>query len=244
MKRPRIGTRIAESRKLTKVAWTRAIVFDLDDTLYPEREFALSGYEAVAGVFADRLGVSTAHLAARMGELFDTPLRRRVFNTILAEAGVVQADVDALVAEMIAVYRGHAPRIHLHPDADSALSRLRDRCCLGLISDGPLDTQRNKVRALGLTGRLEEIILTDEWGEEFWKPHPRPFEEMSRRLGLPPQACIYVADNPAKDFIAPNALGWGTVLIKRSGGIYADRQAPRGGVPQAAISTLEALSSP
>ena len=208
MKRPRIGTRIAESRKLTKVAWTRAIVFDLDDTLYPEREFALSGYEAVAGVFADRLGVSTAHLAARMGELFDTPLRRRVFNTILAEAGVVQADVDALVAEMIAVYRGHAPRIHLHPDADSALSRLRDRCCLGLISDGPLDTQRNKVRALGL------------------------------------QACIYVADNPAKDFIAPNALGWGTVLIKRSGGIYADRQAPRGGVPQAAISTLEALSSP
>ena len=235
---------MAKSRKLTKVARTRAVVFDLDDTLYPEREFAFSGYEAVAGAFADRLGASAADLAARMGELFDTPHRRRVFNTILAEAGVVQADVDALVAEMIAAYRSHAPRIRLHPDADAALSRLRGGCCLGLISDGPLEMQRNKVGALGLTSRLEEIILTDEWGEEFWKPHPRAFEEMSRRLGVPPRACIYVADNPAKDFIAPNALGWGTVFIKRPGGIYADREAPRGGLPQAAISTLDALFSP
>jgi len=63
-------------------------------------------------------------------------------------------------------------------------------------------------------------------------------------LGVPPRACIYVADNPAKDFIAPNALGWGTVFIKRPGGIYADREAPRGGLPQAAISTLDALFSP
>ena len=218
-----------------------AIVFDLDDTLYAEREFAFSGFQAVAGAFADRLGAPVDELAARMRRLFETPQRRRVFHAVLAEDGIAEADADALVAEMIAAYRSHRPAIRLHADAAAALDRLQGRCRLGVISDGPLQMQNNKVQALGLAGRMDEIILTDQWGPEFWKPHPRAFEELARRWAVPARACVYVADNPAKDFVAPNALGWRTVLVKRPGGIYADRQAPEGGEPQAVIGTLDAL---
>ncbi len=64
---------------------------------------------------------------------------------------------------------------------------------------------------------------------------------MSRRLGVPAAACVYVADNPAKDFVAANALGWRTVLVKRPDALYADCPAPEGGRPQAVIDTLGAL---
>ena len=223
------------------MAASRAIVFDLDDTLYPERQFAFSGYRAVAGAFADRLRASF-DLVAYMRELFDSPDRGRVFNVVVDRAGADNA--ESLVAEMIATFRSHKPQISLHSDADAALTRLRDRCRLGLISDGPLEMQGNKVDALDLRPRLDEIILTDTWGREFWKPHPRAFEEMSQRLDVAPQACTYVADNPAKDFVAPNALGWRTVFVKRPDGVYVDRPPAFGGVPQAVVETLDALALP
>ncbi|MHC4063526.1 MAG: HAD family hydrolase [Planctomycetota bacterium] len=222
---------------------TQAIIFDLDDTLYPEREFAFSGYQAVAGAFAGRLGESASNLVTRMRELFDTPDRRRVFDVILAEASMTEADAIALLAEMIATYRGHHPTISLHADADAALLRLRGRYRLGLISDGPLQMQRNKIAALGLQGRFGEVILTDRWGREFWKPHQRAFQEISRRLAVPADHCLYVADNPTKDFVAANSLGWRSVFVKRPDGIYADRPAPEGGAAQAVIGTLDALGA-
>ncbi|HUU83756.1 MAG TPA: HAD family hydrolase [Phycisphaerae bacterium] len=219
-----------------------AIVFDLDDTLYPERDFVFSAYRAVADAFARPLHVPF-DLLQRMQELFDTPDRGRVFNVILAQAGVTGPRADALLADMIATYRTHEPRIRLHPDADHALTRFRAGHRLGLISDGPLEMQKNKVGALGLPDRLDEIILTDQWGREFWKPHPRAFEEMSQRLGLPPDQCAYVADNPAKDFVAPASLGWRTVCIRRPGGIYADQKPARGTRIDQVIESLNVLVS-
>lgn len=218
-----------------------AIVFDLDDTLYPERQFVFSAYRAVADAFAGRLGGSF-DLFERMSELFDTPDRGRVFDVLLAEAGVAQDDRETMAAEMVAAYRAHQPDIRLHPDADAALTRFHGRCPLGLISDGPLEMQRNKVDALGLNGRLDEIILTDQWGRRFWKPHRRAFEEMSRHLDLPADRCVYVADNQAKDFVAPTALGWHTVLVRRPGGIYADRSPAQGSRVDTIIATLDALT--
>lgn len=219
----------------------RAIVFDLDDTLYPEREFAFSGYAAVAAAFAERLDLSAGELNRRLGRLFDTPDRGRVFNVILTEAGA-GSGFDERLAEMIAAFRHHKPTIQLHADAEAALTRFAGPYRVGLISDGPLQMQRNKVEALALADRMDEIILTDEWGRDFWKPHPRAFEEMARRLKVEPGSCLYVADNSSKDFVAPNALGWRTVLVKRPDGVYAGRTAPDGGQAQEVVATLDALT--
>ena len=53
------------------------LVFDLDDTLYPERQFALSGFDAAERWAAAELGISglAAHMTAlldggHLGELF------------------------------------------------------------------------------------------------------------------------------------------------------------------------------
>ena len=61
-----------------------AVIFDLDDTLYPERAFALSGFSAVADAFQDLLG-APVEAAAEMRRLLDIGHRQRIFNTLLDE---------------------------------------------------------------------------------------------------------------------------------------------------------------
>jgi putative hydrolase of the HAD superfamily len=218
----------------------RAVIFDLDDTLYPERDYAFSGFAAVAQAFVDILGDPRTS-AADMRRLFETPRRPRVFNALLAERGRVVD--DHLIARMVEAFRSHDPRIALYPDADRALTRFRGRLRLGLITDGPAAQQWKKVDALQLRPRVERILLTAELGPGFGKPDSRSFEQMSGRLGLSGAACCYVADNPAKDFIAPNALGWRTVRALRPDGIYRDTPVPQGGAPQHVISSLDDLDA-
>jgi putative hydrolase of the HAD superfamily len=240
----------------------RAVIFDLDDTLYPEREFAFSGFAAVARTFAEELG-NPRGLANRMRQLFDTEHRRRVFNRLLDE--LQQADqAAALVPRMIETYRTHRPDIELFPDASKALYELAGRYKLGLITDGPARMQRAKLHALRLveasasrdTHRLEggatadiaehefpfdAIVVTDELGPNMGKPGTGAFELMAARLGVASGECVYVADNPAKDFVAPNRLGWRSVRIVRPGGVYADAPTAEGGTPQETISSLDEL---
>ena len=216
----------------------RAIIFDLDDTLYPERSYVLSGFDAVAAAFTGRLNPSF-DLAQRMRELSESPHRRRVFNVVCAEAGV--ADADACAAEMVQAYRNHRPMISLFPDAEAALRRYRGQYRLGLISDGYLAPQDAKIDALGIRDRFDAVILTDQWGREFWKPHPRAFQVVMDQFELEPAALTYVSDNLAKDFVAPNRLGWRTVCVRRPGGVYVGESPPAGGSPASTILTLDAL---
>ncbi len=216
----------------------RAIIFDLDDTLYPERAYAFSGFDAVAAAFGTRLGADF-DLSRRMRELFETPDRPRLFDVIAKECHA--ADAEKLVSQMTEVFRSHAPNIHLRPDADAALSRLRPSHKLGLITDGFAVAQYAKIKALHLRSRLDKLIVTDDWGREFWKPHPRAFQEMALHFDLEPERCTYVADNPSKDFPAPNALGWRTVFIKRPDGIHAGNPACEQGAPHEIITTLDEL---
>ncbi|MBU0717731.1 MAG: HAD family hydrolase [Planctomycetes bacterium] len=273
-----------------------AVVFDLDDTLYPERAYAFSGFDAVAATFEDLLG-DPEQTAADMRRIFEHGDRRRVFNTLLAERGVRDdgpldrsresrggatrsspianddgpsdrsrgscggatrssplakggkrgvvgspGTEEALVRRMIETYRSHRPNISLAPDADAALTRLREKGHpLGLITDGPAVMQAAKIQALALAGRVDEIILTAELGPGFGKPHPRAFELMAERLKAAPSQCVYVADNAVKDFVAPNALGWLTVQITRPDGVYRDIDPPDGGQPAHVIETLDSL---
>ncbi len=220
---------------LVQLTGIRVVVFDLDDTLYPERAFAFSGFDAVAAWLRGR-AACRIDPATRMRELFDSGDRSRVFDRLLADMGV--EDRERLVPEMIACYRSHEPRITLHADAEEALGRWRGRFGLGLVTDGPWEVQQRKVDALGLEARLDRVILTDRWGRDFWKPHPRAFHTIETELAASGPACVYLADNAEKDFVAPRGLGWRTVHIRREGGLYADRVPPVGGEPEFEASSF------
>ena len=217
-----------------------AVIFDLDDTLYPERAYNFSGFAAVAAVFEARLG-NRRETEAEMRRLFDRGNRRRVFNALLAGRGLPED--PALVRRMIDTYRSHRPTISLYRDAESALRRLRGGYQLGLITDGPVVMQSAKIDALGVRGRLDAVILTEELGPGSSKPNPRAFEIMADRLRISAAQCMYVADNAAKDFVAPNALHWTTVQVVRPEGVYRNQGPATGGRPSHVIESLDDLDA-
>jgi len=73
------------------------------------------------------------------------------------------------------------------------------------------------VEALGLAILVDRIVLTDQWGPEFWKPHQRAFELVEADWSCSPSELVYVGDNPAKDFTAPNSRGWLTIRLRLEG---------------------------
>jgi putative hydrolase of the HAD superfamily len=199
------------------------VVFDLDDTLYLERDYARSGFASVAHWLAAQ-GRCETNLAqafgARCWALFQAGERGTIFDRALSEfrALLGRAEID----ELVRVYREHHPAIRLLPDAELALQSLANiGSPVWIVTDGPLESQRRKITALQLSDRLAGIICTDQWGREFWKPHRRAFESIEQTTGFYGQDCVYVGDNPQKDFLGPRQLGWATIRIRRKLGLHA-----------------------
>jgi len=218
----------------------QAVVFDLDDTLYAERDYVRGGYRAVAGHLQESLGRDDA---------FEDWLWRRF------QAGQASGAIGALnehfglgldagaIASLVGVYRNHSPDISPRPGTVELLRRLRRRCRLGLLSDGFLPAQRLKLDALKIAPMFDAVVMTEEMGRQCWKPAPDGFVAIRAVLGPPDEACAYVADNPAKDFLAPNRLGWTSVQLLCPGQIHSVNAAPKGGQPQIVIASLDELEA-
>jgi putative hydrolase of the HAD superfamily len=192
------------------------VVFDIDDTLYLERDYVRSGFEEVGRWVEGELGYDD--FFDRCWNAFQSGVRGRVFDVALGDQAL---DRD-LIQSLIERYRSHTPSIALLPDANRALDRLSERYRLAGLSDGPVDSQRAKVDALALVGRLDPIVLTDEVGRGWWKPAPDGFRRIESMVECTGSACCYIADNPAKDFRAPSELGWRTVRVRRPQGFHYD----------------------
>lgn len=200
----------------------RAIVFDLDDTLYPEREYVLSGFRAVAGWVADLLRLRADRVYADLAGYFDAGVRGDTFNRLLADYGLA-AD---LVPELLRVYRQHRPSIRPFPGIPTLLGELSGSAHLGLVSDGYLEVQQAKFLALGLAERFSSVVFSDQWGRAYWKPHSRPFQTTLDELDVAPTDAVYVGDNCAKDFLGARQLGMATIWARYSNGDYCVHEPP------------------
>ena len=219
------------------------LIFDLDDTLYPERDYAIGGFRAAAQWANTALG---AHVSVdRMLALLDSGQLGKLFPATLGEAKPDHSADD--LKAFIRAYGQHTPDLKLFDDAAEALAVWSARGPLGLITDGHAATQHSKIAALALQPRFQHIIATGALGpgREFHKPHPRAFELMQAELGAPGDRFVYVGDNLSKDFVAPNALGWTSIWIDRPAHralrIHKHTEAPDGGAPHETIHDLGEL---
>jgi putative hydrolase of the HAD superfamily len=146
------------------------------------------------------------------------------------------------IEELVQVYREHLPQIRPFAGSQKLLKLLKAKgVVLALISDGPWETQQNKLRALGLEPYFDHLVFTGAHGEDWGKPSPRAFQEVMERTNVPAAACVYVADNPRKDFVGPNRLGWQTIRVREKIGLYHEASPPPGGEPKATANTFGAL---
>lgn len=197
----------------------KAVVFDLDDTLISEREYIKSGFNVVAEVLSEKYQLLQEDVFFKLMSLFqESP--KNVFNRLLDFYQIDYTTEE--IKELIVSYRHHLPNISLYQDAKFILNELSEKSLkLGVITDGYQVTQRNKLLSLGIDAYFDAIIVTDELGREFWKPHARPYELIKEQLGVEFNEIIYIGDNVSKDFITAKKLGMYTVQVEREEGIYA-----------------------
>lgn len=197
----------------------RAVVFDLDDTLYPERAYVLSGFRAVS-IWAERtMNVPAERSRTQLRRLFDRGIRAGTFDTWLDHHGFAVAD---LVPEMVRVYREHQPKIAPFPGGRLLLERLAGRHRLGIVSDGFASVQQRKLASLRVAEHFDAVVLTEELGPGLSKPSAVPFQVVLKRLGVSAEEAVYVADNPTKDFIGARLVGMATVRMRSRAGLYRD----------------------
>ena len=217
-----------------------SVAFDLDDTLYDEIEYCKSGFAAVAKFLVNLPDMPSAErIFDAFWKQFAAGNRTRTFNAGLDQLGI-RYD-DKLIEKLVKVYRNHRPKITLPQDSRDALGQLSSKWTLALLTDGFLPAQQLKVRALGLERYFKCIIYTEELGRQFWKPSPVGFEKLMETLKAKPENIAYVADNPIKDFIAPNKLGFSTIQIIRPARIHTESCDQAGAAAQYVIREISQL---
>lgn len=215
-----------------------ALVFDMDDTLYQEKDYVISGFKAIDHWMNKEFNSVGFYETAF--DLFCSGEKKFIFNKTLEKLNISYD--DSMIKRMIDHYRSHEPDIHLLEDANWILENLRDTFKIGLISDGYLVAQEKKVNALKLQEKFHSVILTDRLGREHWKPSHVPYEQASRELQLPHDQCVYIGDNINKDFITAKRLGWITIQIDRKDGLYSGIAADQEYKAHFSIDNLRDLS--
>lgn len=179
------------------------VVLDLDDTLYSEIDYQTSGYLEVCRWIEEIVGVSFV----REIETLRVNNELDVLGALCELAGLPLSTKESLLW----IYRLHRPAIRLSPAVSQFMQILRRKHKVAILTDGRAVTQRQKLKALGLTDI--PVYISEEYSSV--KPSPYRFELITKEM--PAARYVYIGDNPKKDFIAPNALGWMTIGLRDRG---------------------------
>lgn len=184
----------------------KVVVFDLDDTLYKERDYVFSAFAEIADWIERSYAVK---------DVFPFMKNARKEQKDVFSALIDYGNLPIPKNDLLNMYRGHRPNIHLDADTRILLEDLSSQYILGLITDGRSISQWNKIYALNLLNWMqkENIIISEEFGSE--KPSLDNYVYFQQKY--PYAQYVYVGDNTDKDFLAPNILGWETVCLLDNG---------------------------
>ena len=182
------------------------IVFDLDDTLYKEIYFVKSAYSYINRYIMYKFSID-------LSESIENCLEKRISFFDYINSKLNHSQIFS-IEKYLELYRFHYPQIKLSDDAVGFLDNISSQGIdFSIITDGRSISQRNKIKALGLSCLAKNIIISEETG--FEKPHLNNFKILDRIYTN--KKLLYIADNTFKDFLAPNYLNWDTICLMNNG---------------------------
>ena len=199
-----------------------AVIFDLDDTLLDRRgsvERYLAGH-ATRATLHPELAVA---YQSRFWALDDNGHRARanLFAQLSAEFPTIGSS-QVLLADFI---EHGFTTCEWTDGAEAILASCRaSGLRTAIITNGSSAMQRAKLRALGLGERVDTILVSEEEGVS--KPSSEIFHRAAERLGVRPEQCVFVGDNPIADVDGARKAGMIDVWIEREFPWPADLAAP------------------
>lgn len=185
------------------------VLFDMDDTLYSEKDYVKSGFDEIAKAYP-----SVKDFSRRLWNAFLE--RKPAIDYVLKQEGLLKEKENCLL-----IYRNQRPAISLYPGVYDMLLRIGKRKKLGIITDGRVEGQKAKIEALSLEKIFDRIIITDELGGiDFRKPNTKAFVLMKEHFGSDYSKMCYIGDNLEKDGMAPEQLGIEFIHFQNKEGLY------------------------
>ena len=222
---------------------TRAVLFDLDDTLFDHQGCARA---ALAAVQASHEGframpfetLERAH-AGFLEELHGDVMLGHVpleiarverFRRLLGAAGVPAS--DELAAGIASTYREtYRTARRAVAGAPALLAAVRRRARVGIVSNNLLDEQQDKLRTCGLDAFVDALVVSEE--AKVSKPHPAIFELALDRLHAQPAEAVMVGDSWSADIAGARAAGIRAIWFNPAGAVTPE--------PETAIPELRAF---
>ena len=198
------------------------LALDLDDTLYNEYDFVLSGYAEVAKFYSDHFRINNNDIFDFMITWHEECGREGILESTFEYFAQAKSD-RKITQEALLLYRNHKPKLELYPEARGILEKFW-KSRLTLITDGNPIVQENKIKALGIGQFFHRVYTTWSYGIDKSKPSIYCFKLACDSLGKSLSEMVYVGDDPRKDFLALNRAGGITVRVKT--GKYKDLNLP------------------
>ena len=230
-----------------------AVFFDLDETLLDDDASMRRAVAAVCASLAEGYGLSAERLSkayidfasaawAELGSVTATDVLRDgrairvwMWTEVLGKFDPRLRAVAERAAEQYSLARRRT--YALFEDVIPAIESLAASYRLGVVTNGPGDTQREKLGALELDRYFETVVVSGDAG--VGKPDPAIFGLALEALDLEPHRAVHVGDSLASDVAGAARAGIHTVWLNRSGAAL-----PRAAVrPGTTIDTLVDLSA-
>ena len=184
------------------------IVFDLDEVLYDEKTYVISGFRAVSEFLEKDEAIPKKIIFEYLKRRLKNG-RERIFNDLLDNFRIYS---QKNLKKCISVYRTHTPKIKLYSDAKDCLKRLKNYP-LYIVTDGNKIVQKNKIKALNLENHIKKIILTSNYELRNSKPSTFCFQKICDMEKTSPTNLVYIGDDPHKDFVGLKREGFKTIRL-------------------------------
>ena len=227
------------------------VLFDLDGTVVDGSGLPDAMQATCAALAAGLPGVTAGALVAAndavwkriwpdveddymLGGRRGADVSREAWRLTLADCGV--QDPAALERAEREWEREERASLRLFPDAQPTLAALEAAGVrIGMVTNGAATVQRDKLDAMGLTGRFDPLVVSSDAG--FTKPDPRIFEVALAAAGVPAAETWFVGDNLWHDVPGAKEAGIRTFWLDRHG-VELQPDWPR---PDAVIGSLAEL---
>lgn len=199
----------------------RAVLFDIDDTLYPYAPCNGAGEEGMRAALSAITGTPLS--AQKFAELLSAAKRHVKTHT----AGTAACHNRMLYSQRLCELCGcfsaaHALTVYnAYWDAylaqmqlfDGALALLQDirsaGVKLGFCTDLTAHIQMRKLVQLGIADIADAMVTSEESGAE--KPDPRSYRLLLQKLGVSPKEAVMIGDDYRKDILGAQSLGIHTI---------------------------------
>ena len=220
----------------------RALLFDLDDTLWPITPVIERAERLLFDWLREHVPLVTerytiAAMRARRSELMAANPRFQVDLWALRHAALHEAFVacgaDTLrIDEAMEVFTTARNQVTLFDDVLVCLPRLAERITLGSLTNGAADLQQ-----IGLDHHFRVSLAAHEIGRA--KPDPAVFHAACEALALPPSQVAYVGDDLRLDVEGAQKAGLRGLWMNRHG---AAKPAEHAHIePDASLASLHEL---